>query len=215
MRRSPPCSVTATRAAFTKRSKATITLLRENTIPSNKHSINTATPHLLNEVRGCIFYLCRFEPRPLKSTHDFWCGCPQPDVLKIAKFPFGENYSNTPKSMQALKSLISCGVWRFLILIFTCEKEHKTGSKKRQKHKNQGRRFFAEQKEPLKTLGFQGFRWRRGWDSNPCDVAVKLISSQLRYDHFDTSPHVDKQNLFHIITHCPAKSKCFNTKTAF
>ena len=30
--------------------------------------------------------------------------------------------------------------------------------------------------------------WRRGWDSNPCDVAVKLISSQPRYDHFDTSP---------------------------
>ena len=42
--------------------------------------------------------------------------------------------------------------------------------------------------KPLKTLGFQGFRWRRGWDSNPCDVAVKLISSQPRYDHFDTSP---------------------------
>ncbi len=32
--------------------------------------------------------------------------------------------------------------------------------------------------------------WRRGWDSNPCDVAVKLISSQPRYDHFDTSPYM-------------------------
>ena len=40
----------------------------------------------------------------------------------------------------------------------------------------------------MKTLGFQGFRWRRGWDSNPCAIARKLISSQPRYDHFDTSP---------------------------
>ena len=30
--------------------------------------------------------------------------------------------------------------------------------------------------------------WRRGWDSNPCGIAPKLISSQPRYDHFDTSP---------------------------
>ena len=29
--------------------------------------------------------------------------------------------------------------------------------------------------------------WRRGWDSNPRDVSAKLISSQPRYDHFDTS----------------------------
>ena len=30
--------------------------------------------------------------------------------------------------------------------------------------------------------------WRRRWDSNPRAVAGKLISSQPRYDHFDTSP---------------------------
>ena len=42
----------------------------------------------------------------------------------------------------------------------------------------------------MKTLGFQGFRWRRGWDSNPCAIARKLISSQPRYDHFDTSPYM-------------------------
>ena len=30
--------------------------------------------------------------------------------------------------------------------------------------------------------------WRSGWDSNPRAVARKLISSQPRYDHFDTSP---------------------------
>ena len=32
--------------------------------------------------------------------------------------------------------------------------------------------------------------WRRGWDSNPCAIARKLISSQPRYDHFDTSPYM-------------------------
>ena len=38
------------------------------------------------------------------------------------------------------------------------------------------------------TLEFTGLFWRRGWDSNPCAIARKLISSQPRYDHFDTSP---------------------------
>ncbi len=37
-------------------------------------------------------------------------------------------------------------------------------------------------------LRLQAFRWRRGWDSNPRALARKLISSQPRYDHFDTSP---------------------------
>ena len=31
--------------------------------------------------------------------------------------------------------------------------------------------------------------WRRRRDSNPRAVAGKLISSQPRYDHFDTSPY--------------------------
>ena len=30
--------------------------------------------------------------------------------------------------------------------------------------------------------------WRRRWDSNPRNITVQLISSQPRYDHFDTSP---------------------------
>ena len=33
--------------------------------------------------------------------------------------------------------------------------------------------------------------WRRRWDSNPRDIAVKLISSQSRYDRFDTSAYLD------------------------
>ena len=32
--------------------------------------------------------------------------------------------------------------------------------------------------------------WRRRWDSNPRALADNLISSQARYDHFDTSPYI-------------------------
>ena len=35
---------------------------------------------------------------------------------------------------------------------------------------------------------FKGSSVRSGWDSNPRYVAVHLISSQGRYDHFDTAP---------------------------
>ena len=34
------------------------------------------------------------------------------------------------------------------------------------------------------------FFWRKRWDSNPRAIARKLISSQPRYDHFDTSPSI-------------------------
>ena len=34
------------------------------------------------------------------------------------------------------------------------------------------------------------YSWRRRWDSNPRDIAVKLISSQSRYDRFDTSAYL-------------------------
>ena len=32
------------------------------------------------------------------------------------------------------------------------------------------------------------FSWRKRWDSNPRYREVQLISSQSRYDHFDTLP---------------------------
>ena len=53
--------------------------------------------------RKAHFSFCRFEPRPLKPTHDFWCGCPQPGVLKIGNFLPDENYSNTEKKHTSLK----------------------------------------------------------------------------------------------------------------
>ena len=49
--------------------------------------------------------------------------------------------------------------------------------------------FFATGKKSRSKANFAP-TWRRGWDSNPCDVAVKLISSQPRYDRFDTSPYM-------------------------
>ena len=33
--------------------------------------------------------------------------------------------------------------------------------------------------------------WRSGWDSNPRALADNLISSQARYDHFDTAPCIN------------------------
>ena len=41
-----------------------------------------------------------------------------------------------------------------------------------------------------KRTPFGVLRWRRGRDSNPCALSRKLISSQPRYDHFDTSPYM-------------------------
>ena len=133
---------------------------------------------------------CRFEPRALKPTHDFWCGCPQPGVLKIGKFPFEKNYSNAPKSRQALKSLISCGIWRFLILIFTGEKEHKIGSEKRQKHKKSKSEFFCRIERTLENTGFSRVPLAERMGFEPMWLLAKRFSRPPRYDRFDTSPSV-------------------------
>ena len=48
----------------------------------------------------------------------------------------------------------------------------------------------TEKEKPAagKTDYWRNF-WRSGWDSNPRNLAVQLISSQSRYDHFDTAPY--------------------------
>ena len=48
-------------------------------------------------------------------------------------------------------------------------------------------------KKSLENPVFSRLLWRRGWDSNPCALARKLISSQPRYDRFDTSPYILKR----------------------
>ena len=45
---------------------------------------------------------------------------------------------------------------------------------------------FRQNKKRPKAFLF----WRRRWDSNPRYREVQLISSQSRYDHFDTSPYM-------------------------
>ena len=46
-----------------------------------------------------------------------------------------------------------------------------------------------ENPEVSTTSGFYNI-WRRVWDSNPRGIAAKLISSQSRYDRFDTSAYL-------------------------
>ena len=47
-----------------------------------------------------------------------------------------------------------------------------------------------EEKEKSRNPhGYWIFRWRSGWDSNPRAREDYLISSQARYDHFDTAPY--------------------------
>ena len=45
-----------------------------------------------------------------------------------------------------------------------------------------------ENKKGLKPVDFSPF-WRKRWDSNPRAREDYLISSQGRYDHFDTLPY--------------------------
>ena len=45
-------------------------------------------------------------------------------------------------------------------------------------------------KKSLPNVKLSSDTWRRRWDSNPRDIAVKLISSQSRYDRFDTSAYL-------------------------
>ena len=53
------------------------------------------------------------------------------------------------------------------------------------------RKIEKEKPAAGKTDYRRGF-WRSGWDSNPRNLAVQLISSQSRYDHFDTAPYLSQ-----------------------
>ena len=46
---------------------------------------------------------------------------------------------------------------------------------------------LGKRKSPENVV-FSRLFWRRERDSNPREIALKLISSQPRYDHFDISP---------------------------
>ena len=55
-------------------------------------------------------------------------------------------------------------------------------------------------KKTLENLAFPRVLWRRRWDSNPRYLAVHLISSQARYDHFDTPP-CNNYSIFKVYDH--------------
>ena len=55
----------------------------------------------------------------------------------------------------------------------------------------------AKKRFPSKK-GNRLIAWRRGWDSNPRGIAPKLISSQPRYDRFDTSPYLSSTSALKI-----------------
>ena len=46
----------------------------------------------------------------------------------------------------------------------------------------------TKKKEPKSHIS--RLRWRRVWDSNPRDVAVKQFSRLPRYDRFDNPPYI-------------------------
>ena len=53
------------------------------------------------------------------------------------------------------------------------------------------REFYkAAAKKSLPNVELSSDTWRRRWDSNPRGIAAKLISSQSRYDRFDTSAYL-------------------------
>ena len=47
-----------------------------------------------------------------------------------------------------------------------------------------------KKKKSRNPHGYWIFRWRKRWDSNPRAREGYLISSQARYDHFDTLPYI-------------------------
>jgi mannose/cellobiose epimerase-like protein (N-acyl-D-glucosamine 2-epimerase family) len=80
--------------------------------------------------------------------------------------------------------LISCG----------CAANARKKSKQRQKNAylSLKRRIRKREKVPKirKNTAFSALLWRKRWDSNPRAREDYLISSQARYDHFDTLPYI-------------------------
>ena len=54
----------------------------------------------------------------------------------------------------------------------------------------------AKKEKSRNPHGYWIFRWRSGWDSNPRAREDYLISSQARYDHFDTAPYMFSRHFF-------------------
>lgn len=79
----------------------------------------------------------------------------------------------------------------------------------------------AKKEKSRNPHGYWIFRWRSGWDSNPRAREDYLISSQARYDHFDTAPYMfsrrfslpfsDRKRLWKELTERTANYSVFRT----
>ena len=65
---------------------------------------------------------------------------------------------------------------------------HKSGHQGHHFRKSSRTGHHRKQGKSLENVAFSRLLWRRRWDSNPRALAGYLISSQARYDHFDTPP---------------------------
>lgn len=82
-------------------------------------------------------------------------------------------------------------------------------------------RAGAKKEKSRNPHGYWIFRWRSGWDSNPRAREDYLISSQARYDHFDTAPYMfsrrfsslfsDRKRLWKELTERTANYSVFRT----
>ncbi len=64
-------------------------------------------------------------------------------------------------------------------------------------------RAGTKKKKSRNPHGYWIFRWRSGWDSNPRAREDYLISSQARYDHFDTLPYAFAARGVAAFVRCP------------
>lgn len=108
-------------------------------------------------------------------------------VPRIKKRPITIGYENTIASSKR---------YRLQVCTKNQTATQRSGFELERRSKGAERSFKAAPKgTALKRSGADfAPTWRSGWDSNPRAVACKLISSQPRYDHFDTaayyaSPH--------------------------
>lgn len=80
----------------------------------------------------------------------------------------------------------------FLAVLWACYPENRDNNipkiTKRQEFCSY-RKSYWDMKKPHKHRVYAEFRWRKRWDSNPRAREDYLISSQARYDHFDTLPY--------------------------
>ena len=80
-------------------------------------------------------------------------------------------------------------------------------------HNNAGRGLMSideNEKVPRRAkMRVEALYWRKRWDSNPRYREVQLISSQSRYDHFDTLPQIQHKYFTPFFGFCQVEMRVF------